>query len=63
MYKTGLCGTYPMLKGILNKGYEYHWGDHYCLYSNLNGTSRINEKGEIPYKTKDGKYILIEVKE
>ena len=28
MYKTGLCGTYPMLKGILNKGYEYHWGDH-----------------------------------
>ena len=49
-------------KGICHKC-EYHWGNYYCLYSKLNGTNRINEKGEMPYKTKDGKYIMIEVKE
>ncbi len=42
---------------------EYHWGDYYCLYPKFNGTNQVDENGEKPYKTKDGKYILIEVKE
>ena len=39
---------------------EYHYGAFYCDYSNFNGTHREHSK---PYKTKDGKYIFIEVRE
>lgn len=40
---------------------EYHYGAFYCDYSNFNQVNRGREKNK-PYKTKDGKYILIEVK-
>ena len=39
---------------------EYHYGTFCCDYSNFNGVHREHSKS---YKTKDGKYILIEVKE
>lgn len=40
---------------------EYHYGAFYCDYSNFNQVNRGREKNK-PYKTKDEKYILIEVK-
>lgn len=41
---------------------EYHNGWFYCDYSDYNKVNRGQDKKK-PYKTKDGKYILIEVKE
>lgn len=41
---------------------EYNRGIYACDYKKENGISRISD-GDKPYKTKDGKYILIEVKE
>ena len=41
---------------------EYHYGAFYCAYSNFNGIHNGREHSK-SYKTKDGKYILIEVKE
>lgn len=41
---------------------EYHRGLYYCDYSDFNKVNRGRDKNK-PYKTKDGKYILIEVKE
>ena len=41
---------------------EYHRGWYYCDYSDFNKVNRGRNKNK-PYKTKDGKYILIEVKE
>lgn len=41
---------------------EYHYGAFYCDYSNFNQVNRGRERNK-PYKTKDGKYILVEVKE
>lgn len=32
----------------------------FCFYHNVTGINRI-EKSDTPYKTKDGKYILVEV--
>lgn len=34
----------------------------YCLYQNITGINRFKER-DTPYKTTDGKYIMIEVKE
>lgn len=42
-------------------GCEYHYGWFCCDYSNFNKVNRERD-GNKPYKTKDGKYILIEVK-
>lgn len=39
---------------------EYHYGAFYCDYSNFNGIHREHSK---PYKKRNGKYILREVKE
>ena len=36
--------------------------DYYCDYSNFNKVNRERDKSK-PYKTKDGKFILNEVKE
>lgn len=44
-------------KGCSTCEYNRNWW--YCAYLNLN---KVIEKNE-PYKTKDGKYILVEVKE
>lgn len=41
---------------------EYHYGIYLCNYTKINGVSKIFE-GNKPYKTKDGKYIFVEVKE
>ena len=41
---------------------EYHNGWFYCDYSDYNKVNRGQDKKK-PYKTKDGKYIFIEVKE
>lgn len=41
---------------------EYHYGAFYCAYSKFNETHNGREHSK-PYKTKDGKYIFIEVKE
>lgn len=41
---------------------EYHYEDFYCDYSDYNKVNRGQDKKK-PYKTKDGKYIFIEVKE
>lgn len=32
----------------------------FCFYHNVTGINRI-ERSDTPYKTKDGKYILVEV--
>lgn len=42
-------------------GCEYHYGWFYCDYSNFNKVNRERDENK-PYKTKDRKYILIEVK-
>ena len=40
---------------------EYHDGWFYCDYSDYNKVNRGQDKKK-PYKTKDGKYILVEKK-
>lgn len=44
------------------KDCEYHRGLYYCDYSEFNQVHRERDRNK-PFKTKDGKYILIEVKE
>nr|DAF79757.1 MAG TPA: hypothetical protein [Caudoviricetes sp.] len=41
---------------------EYLYGTIYCLYSVFNGIHKEREDSK-PYKKRNGKYILIEVKE
>lgn len=41
---------------------EYHYGAFYCVYSDFNGINKGRENSK-PYKKRNGKYILIEVKE
>ncbi len=41
---------------------EYHRGLYYCDYSDFNKVHREYDRNKA-YKTKDGKYILIEAKE
>jgi hypothetical protein len=41
---------------------EYHYNLYFCSYAEFNRVNRALEKDK-PYKTKNGKYILIEVKE
>lgn len=41
---------------------EYRRGLLYCDYSDFNQVHRARDRNK-PYKTKDGKYILIEVEE
>ena len=40
---------------------EYHYGAFYCAYSILNGLNQRQNKSN-PYKKRNGKYILVEVK-
>lgn len=40
--------------------YRHNW--FFCDYSDFNQVYRAHDKNK-PYKTKDGKYILVEVKE
>lgn len=44
------------------EGCEYNRNWWYCAYSNFNKVIQERDKNK-PYKTRDGKYILIEVKE
>ena len=44
------------------KGCEYRRGLLYCDYSDFNQVHRGRDRNK-PFKTKDGKYILIEVEE
>lgn len=41
---------------------EYNYGTFYCTYSIFNGLNRGQNKSK-SYKKRNGKYILIEVKE
>lgn len=41
---------------------EYHYGAFYCEYSTFNGLNQRPNKSK-PYKKRNGKYILVEVKE
>lgn len=41
---------------------EYHYGAFDCVYSDFNGINKGRENSK-PYKKRNGKYILIEVKE
>ena len=52
-------GKYCTTKGC--KNCEYFSSKIFCDYALINGVLR-NKNGEKPYKTKDGKYIFIEVK-
>lgn len=42
---------------------EYHYAIFYCNYLEFNGIDDKEREKNKPYKTKDGKYIFIEVKE
>lgn len=53
-------GKYCTTKGC--KNCEYFSSKIFCDYTPTNGVSR-DRNGEKPFKTKDGKYILIEVRE
>lgn len=44
------------------EGCEYNRNWWYCAYSNFNKVIQERDKNK-PYKTRDGKYILIEVKQ
>lgn len=59
-FRAMTIGEYCTTKGC--KNCEYFSSKIFCDYTPTNGISR-DRNGNKPFKTKDGKYILIEVKE
>lgn len=59
-------GEYCTYRKTGCNGCEYRqsltYYDYYCDYSNFNKVNQERDENK-PYKTKDGKYILIEVEE
>lgn len=61
-FRAMTIGEYCTGKKKKCEGCEYNRNWWYCSYSNLNKVNQERDKNK-PYKTRDGKYILREVKE
>ena len=61
-FRAMTIGEHCTVRRTKCKDCEYQYDLFYCDYSNFNQVNRGRDKNK-PYKTKDGKYIMIEVKE
>lgn len=59
-FRVMTFGEHCTVRRTKCKDCEYQYDLFYCDYSNFNQVNRERDKNK-PYKTKDGKYILVEV--
>lgn len=61
-FRAMTIGEHCIVGNAECKDCEYHFDEFYCGYSDFNKVNRSRNKNK-PYKKRNGKYIMIEVKE